>query len=169
MKRLCVFCGSSMGERDSYRDNARELGLILAQRNIELIYGAGNCGLMGVLANAVLSHGGRVTGVIPRELLDREVAHNRLSELHVVNGMHERKALMTKRAEGFLALPGGLGTLDELFEILTWAQLGLHKKPIALLNVDGFLTRSLYYWNGRSGKGLYRQTIEIFGSASVPH
>lgn len=138
MKRLCVFCGSSTGNQPVHADSARELAALLVSRGLELVFGAGHIGLMGVLADEVLAGKGRVVGVIPQALVDRELAHRKLTDLHVVDTMHQRKALMADLSDGFLALPGGYGTLDELFEILTWAQLGIHKKPIGLLNVDGF-------------------------------
>jgi uncharacterized protein (TIGR00730 family) len=138
MRRLCVFCGSQVGKQPIYAENARRLGSLLAQHAIALVYGAGNIGLMGVLADAVLQAEGEVIGVIPKALVEKEVAHAQLTELHVVDTMHQRKALMADRADGFAALPGGYGTADELFEILTWAQLGLHAKPIGLLNVAGY-------------------------------
>ena len=138
MRRLCVFCGSCAGSREGYADAARRLGGLLAGRQLELVFGAGHVGLMGVLADAVLRAGGRAVGVIPQALVDRELAHAGLSELRVVGTMHQRKALMEELSDGFVALPGGYGTLDELFEILTWSQLGLHGKPIGLLNVAGY-------------------------------
>ena len=138
MKRLCVFCGSSAGGRPEYAEAARQLGGLMVRRKLGLVYGGGHVGLMGVLADAVLQGGGEVIGVIPQALVDRELAQAGLTELRVVNTMHERKALMADLADGFLALPGGFGTADELFEILTWAQLGLHAKPVGLLNVAGF-------------------------------
>jgi uncharacterized protein (TIGR00730 family) len=138
MRRLCVFCGSKVGDNPAYADSARRLGELLAQRGIGLVFGAGHIGLMGVLADACLGAGGEVIGVIPQELVDRELAHGRLTELHVVDTMHQRKALMADLSDAFVALPGGYGTLDELFEILTWAQLGLHEKPVGLWNVAGF-------------------------------
>ena len=138
MRRLCVFCGSSAGGRPEYAAAAREFGGLMARRGLGLVYGGGHVGLMGVLADAVLGGGGEVIGVIPQALVDRELAHPGLTELRVVGTMHERKALMADLADGFLALPGGFGTADELFEILTWAQLGLHAKPVGLLNVAGF-------------------------------
>jgi uncharacterized protein (TIGR00730 family) len=137
-RAVCVFCGSSSGIGPQYADSARQLGAALAARGLVLVYGAGDVGLMGVLADAALAAGGRVVGVIPQALVEREVAHRGLSEMHVVRTMHERKALMADRADAFLALPGGFGTADELFEILTWAQLGIHAKPIGLLNVEEF-------------------------------
>jgi uncharacterized protein (TIGR00730 family) len=136
--RLCVFCGSSPGRSPAYVTAARRLGSLFARRGIGLVYGGGNVGLMGVVADAVLADGGEAIGVIPRALVDRELAHGRLSELVVVDSMHERKQCMHDRSDGFIALPGGFGTLDELFEALTWAQLGMHKKPCGLLDVDGF-------------------------------
>lgn len=145
MQRLCVFCGSSAGNRTVYADSARLLGQELAARGIGLIYGGGHVGLMGILADAVLAGGGEVIGVIPQALVDRELAHRGLTELRVVHSMHERKALMAKLADGFAALPGGFGTGDELLEMLTWAQLGIHAKPVGLLNVAGYFD-SLLGW-----------------------
>ncbi len=145
MKSLCVYCGSSSGCAPAYTAAARELGQLLAAQQIELIYGGGRVGLMGVLADAVLDAGGRVQGVIPQSLADREVAHLGLTQLHVVDSMHQRKALMAELADGFLALPGGLGTFEELFEIWTWAQLGMHAKPIGLLNVAGYFNLLLRF------------------------
>jgi uncharacterized protein (TIGR00730 family) len=138
MRRICVFCGSKVGDRPVYAEAALRLGELLARRGLGLVYGAGNIGLMGVLADAALSRGGEVIGVIPRSLVDRELAHQGLTELYIVETMHQRKALMADLSDGFIALPGGFGTCDELFEILTWGQLGLHSKPVGLLNVDGF-------------------------------
>ncbi len=145
MQSLCVYCGSCSGIDPSFTSAARELGQLLASQQIELIYGGGRVGLMGVLADAVLNAGGRVQGVIPQSLADREVAHHGLTQLHVVDSMHQRKALMAELADGFLALPGGLGTLEELFEIWTWAQLGMHNKPIGLLNVAGYFDLLLQF------------------------
>jgi uncharacterized protein (TIGR00730 family) len=138
MRRLCVFCGSSTGGPPAHTEAARRLGTLLGGRGIGVVYGAGHVGLMGVLADATLAAGGAVVGVIPQSLVDKELAHRGLSELRVVRTMHERKALMADLADGFLALPGGYGTADELFEVLTWAQLGLHAKPIGLVNVESF-------------------------------
>ena len=136
--RLCVFCGSSTGLNPSFTTSARALGLELARRGIAVVYGGGNDGLMGVLADAALEGGGEVIGVIPQALVVRELAHGGLSKLHVVNSMHERKALMAQLADGFIAMPGGFGTLDEFCEAVTWTQLGVHSKPCGLLNVAGF-------------------------------
>jgi uncharacterized protein (TIGR00730 family) len=138
IRTLCVFCGSSPGFDPVHGAAARALGAALAGAGIDLVYGGGRVGLMGMVADSVLAAGGRVTGVIPRALADLEVAHHGLTELHVVGSMHERKALMADRSDGFIALSGGIGTFEELFEIWTWGQLGDHAKPVALLNVAGF-------------------------------
>src|SRR5438128_12123639 len=135
---VCVFCGSSRGVRPAYAEAARRVGAALARNGLGLVYGGGRIGLMGVVADAALAAGGRVVGVIPDPLATRELAHDGLTELHVVPTMHDRKALMASRSAGFLALPGGVGTFEEFFEILTWAALGLHGKPIGLLNVEGY-------------------------------
>ena len=138
MKRVCVFCGSSPGANSQYAELAHRLGVMLARRGLGLVYGGGNVGLMGRLADAVLKAGGHVTGVIPQSLVDLEVAHTGLPDLRIVGSMHERKALMADLADGFIALPGGIGTLEEFCEILTWAQLGLHRKPCGLINAAGY-------------------------------
>jgi hypothetical protein len=138
MNSVCVFCGSSPGNDPDYAAAAQELGRTLAERGTTLVYGGGHVGLMGVVADAALGAGGEVIGVMPRSLVDREIGHTNLTKLHVVRSMHERKALMSELSEGFIALPGGNGTLEELFEVLTWAQLGEHAKPCGLLNVAGY-------------------------------
>ncbi|QDV35284.1 LOG family protein [Tautonia plasticadhaerens] len=138
MQSVCVFCGSSPGLDPAFAASAAEVGRLLAESGRALVYGGGHVGLMGVVADAALRAGGRVVGVIPRSLMDREVGHLGLTELRVVGSMHERKALMADLADGFLALPGGIGTLEEFFETWTWAQLGLHAKPFGLLDVHGF-------------------------------
>ncbi len=140
MQRICVFAGSNYGNRPEYRQAAQALGQELAARGLGLVYGGAGVGLMGVIADTVLARGGEVIGVIPRGLFKREIAHSGLTQLHEVGSMHERKALMADLADGFIALPGGFGTFDELFEITTWAQLGLHNKPIGLLDVAGYFT-----------------------------
>lgn len=140
LHRLCVFCGSNAGVRDGYVRAARDVGRVLVKQDIGLVYGASSMGLMAQVAYAVLGNGGRVTGVIPRHLLAREVPPQRLADLRVVGTMHERKALMFDLSDGFVALPGGYGTLEELAEILTWLQLGLHTKPVGLLNVSGYFS-----------------------------
>ncbi len=138
MKSLCVFCGSRSGTDPAYERKAEALGQTLAVAGIELVYGGGHVGLMGVVANAALAAGCEVTGVMPRALVEREIAHTGLTRLHVVGSMHERKAMMADLSEGFIALPGGTGTLEEFFEVMTWAQLGEHRKPCGLLNVAGY-------------------------------
>jgi uncharacterized protein (TIGR00730 family) len=138
MRRLCVFCGSSTGNQRAYIDAAEALGAVLAERGIGLVYGGGNVGLMGVIADAVMAAGGKVIGVIPQSLADREIAHTGITELRVVDSMHARKAMMAELADAFIAMPGGVGTFEEFFEVVTWTQLGLHRKPCGLLNVNGF-------------------------------
>ena len=138
MQRVCVFCGASSGRLPAYAAAARAFGAAAAARGLGVVYGGGRVGLMGAVADAALAAGGEVIGVIPQELVDRELAHGGLTELHVVNSLHERKALMADLADGFVALPGGFGTLDELLEQLTWSQLGLHAKPIGLYDVEDY-------------------------------
>jgi uncharacterized protein (TIGR00730 family) len=138
IRSVCVFCGSAPGARPSYSQAAREMGIALAQRGLTLVYGGGRLGLMGIVADAVLEHGGRVIGVIPRMLIERECAHPKLTQQHVVTTMHERKTLMAEMSDAFVGLPGGMGTFDELVEIVTWAQLGLHAKPVVLANVENY-------------------------------
>jgi|SRR5687767_11131353 uncharacterized protein (TIGR00730 family) len=140
MRRVCVFCGSSVGNQPAYAEAAQAMGAVLAKRGIGLVYGGGNVGLMGVVADAVMAHGGEAIGVIPRSLADREVAHGGITQLHVVDSMHTRKAMMAELSDGFVAMPGGVGTFEEFFEVVTWTQLGLHRKPCGLLNVQGFYT-----------------------------
>jgi uncharacterized protein (TIGR00730 family) len=140
MKRICVFCGSSPGNQPIYREAAIAMGTLLAERGIGLVYGGGNVGLMGIVADAVLAGGGDVIGVIPRSLADREVAHLGVTDLRVVDSMHTRKAMMADLSDAFIAMPGGVGTFEEFFEAVTWTQLGLHRKPCGLLNVAGFYT-----------------------------
>jgi len=135
---LCVYCGSKSGASPVYAAAARELGQALAKSGIRLVYGGGNVGLMGILADTVLSHGGQITGVIPEALVSRELAHTGVLDMRIVRSMHERKAFMAELSQGFIALPGGMGTYEELFEVLTWSQLGFHEKPVALLNVNQF-------------------------------
>ena len=140
MRRICVFCGSSPGARPAYGEAAEELAGVLAAEGIGLVYGGGAVGLMGRLADAMLAGGGETIGVMPEALVSKEIGHAGLSDLRVVSSMHERKALMAELSDGFIALPGGLGTLEELFEVYTWAQLGLHAKPCGLLDVEGYST-----------------------------
>lgn len=138
MKSICVYCGSSIGASETYATGARQLAASLVERQLALVYGGGNIGLMGAIADEVLRLGGHVTGVIPQALVDKEVGHLKLSKLHIVHNMHERKALMAELSDGFIAMPGGIGTLEELFEMFTWLQLGFHEKPLGLFNIDGF-------------------------------
>jgi uncharacterized protein (TIGR00730 family) len=145
MKKICVYCGSSSGNSPAFSKAALMLASNLVERRIDLIYGGGDVGLMKVIADEVLRLGGHVTGVIPQALFDREVGHPNLSKLHVVVDMHERKAMMASLADGFIALPGGIGTLEELFEMFTWLQLGFHNKPLGLLNVDRFYDHLLSF------------------------
>ena len=161
MKRLCVFCGSSAGARPAYAEAARALGAALARRRIGLVYGGGSVGLMGVLADAVLAESGEVIGVIPGPLASRELAHASVTEMRVVSSMHERKATMASLADGFIALPGGLGTLEETLEILTWSQLGIHRKPVGVLNVDGYYDGLLQLLSHAVREGFVRR--EYFG------
>ena len=140
IKRICVFCGSSAGSRPEYRACAEELGAELTRRSIGLVYGGGNVGLMGAIADAVLAAGGEAVGVIPEHLMSREIGHKQLTKLHIVRSMHERKEMMADLSDAFIALPGGFGTLEEFFEVLTWSQLGLHLKPCGIVNVLGYYT-----------------------------
>lgn len=143
MKRICVFSGASSGNKTIYKNVAQELGSLLAHNNIGLVYGGASIGLMGAVADATLEAGGHVIGVIPHALVGREIAHSNLPDLRVVDSMHERKAMMAELSDAFIALPGGIGTFEELFEVWTWTQLGAHAKPCALLNVDGFYDKLL--------------------------
>lgn len=156
MNAVCVFCGANTGYADVYRAAAARLGTEIASRGLGLVYGGGRVGLMGVLADAALAHGGTVTGIIPEVLAEREIAHGGLSELILTSTMHERKFLMAARADGFIALPGGFGTLEEFCEILTWGQLGIHRKPIGLLNVDGFYDPLIAYFDHAVTQGFVR-------------
>ncbi len=162
MQRVCVFSGSNLGVRVEYREAARELGRELLARGVGLVYGGASVGLMGVLADTVLAGGGEVVGVTPRGLFQREAAHRALSRLYEVGSMHERKALMADLSDGFIALPGGFGTFDELFEITTWAQLGLHAKPVGLLDVADYFTPLLAMISHAADEGfIARQHIHI--------
>lgn len=138
MRRICVFCGSSCGTKDVFRRVAREVGSAAASRGLGVVYGGGVVGLMGLVADAALAAGAEVIGVIPRSMASKEIAHQSLTQLHVVEGMHPRKAMMARLSDAFLALPGGFGTYEELFEVITWRQLGFQDKPIGVLNVDGY-------------------------------
>lgn len=157
MKSIAVYCGSSSGNQEIYTRQAQEMGRELARRGLTLVYGGGCVGLMGTIADAVLAEGGRVIGVIPGFLADKELAHKGCTELHVVETMHQRKLLMADLADGFVALPGGFGTLEELFEVLTWGQLGLHGKPVGLLNTQGFYDSLLAMLDHMSDEAFLRR------------
>lgn len=167
MRRVCVFCGSNVGARPAYADSARALGRLLVERGLGLVYGGGNVGLMGVVADAVLEAGGEVIGVIPHALMAREIGHLGVTTMHVVDSMHERKALMAEHADAFLALPGGVGTFEELFEAITWTQLGLHAKPCGLLNVDGFYDELLRFLDHAWTEGFIKPETRAIVKASA--
>ncbi|WP_199590165.1 TIGR00730 family Rossman fold protein [Bremerella cremea] len=170
MDSLCVFCGSASGSRPVYTEVASELGRLLAQRKIRLVYGGGKVGMMGAVADAVLAAGGEVVGVIPGALVERELAHHGVNELIVVDSMHQRKAKMAELSDGFLALPGGFGTLEELFEVVTWAQLGFHHKPCGLLNVAGFFDALLAMLDHAHDEAfLYQGNRELLLTANEPN
>jgi uncharacterized protein (TIGR00730 family) len=157
-RRICVFCASAMGRRPIYREAAEATGKLLAERGIGLVYGGAKVGLMGVIADACLAAGGQVYGVIPHSLVNKELAHRGLTELYVVESMHARKTMMTSLADAFIALPGGFGTLEETFEITTWAQLGYHQKPIGLLDLDGYYRPVLDFCDRAVDEGLLAAT-----------
>ena len=157
MKRVCVFCGSAAGSRPVYAGSALQFGTLLASRGVELVYGGGHIGMMGILADAVLAGGGSVIGVIPQSMVDKELAHQGVTRLHIVETMHQRKALMAELSHAFVALPGGSGTLDELFEILTWKQLKYHARPIGLLNVEGYYDSLLAWLNHAFAEGFIKE------------
>ncbi|MDQ6612939.1 MAG: TIGR00730 family Rossman fold protein [Gemmatimonadota bacterium] len=156
MKHICVFCASNPGIQPGYMQAARELGELIATRGATVLYGGGGTGLMGALADGALGAGGRVVGVMPHALVEREAAHRSLSELHIVNSMHDRKAMLAELADGYVALPGGIGTLEELFEAWTWAQLGVHNKPIGLLNVQGYWNTLTKFFDQMGSEGFLR-------------
>ena len=158
MKRICVYCGSNPGKSIEFLESARSLARELVQREICLVYGGASVGIMGEIADTVLAGGGEVIGVIPQALVDKEVSHAGLSELKIVNSMHERKEIMADISAGFIALPGGLGTIEEIFEVLTWAQLGFHKKPCALLNVKGYYDKLTQFLNHAVAEGFIANT-----------
>lgn len=156
LSAICVFCASGDGHDPAYLAAARQVAGLLARQGVTVVYGGGRVGLMGAVADAAIAAGGRVIGVIPELLMAKERGHKGVTELHVVQTMHQRKALMADRADGFLALPGGLGTLEEICEVLTWAQLGIHKKPCAILNVNGFYDHLVAFLDHATGQGLIR-------------
>lgn len=153
--RICVFCGSRAGARPAYTAAAHQMGTLLAARGIGLVTGGGKVGLMGVVADAALASGGEAIGVIPRTLMDREVGHEGMTELHVVETMHQRKAAMATLSDAFIAMPGGIGTMEELFEVWTWSVLGIHSKPVGLLNVDGYYDHLIAFLDGAVSEGFF--------------
>lgn len=159
MQSICVYCGSAPGRRDVYVAGARALGHALAERGLRLVYGGASVGLMGAVADAVLEAGGEVTGVIPETLMKKELAHPGLTELVVTQSMHQRKMTMADRSDGFVALPGGIGTFEELFEIWTWAQLGMHRKPCGILNVDGYYDKLLAFLDHARDEALLAPSV----------
>jgi len=168
-KTICVYCGANAGVSPIYAEAARALGRAMVDQNLALVYGGGNVGLMGIIADEVLLAGGEVTGVIPTALVEREVGHTGLTRQFIVKDMHERKAMMASLSDGFIAMPGGMGTLEELFEMLTWSQLGIHAKPIGLLNVDGFYDRLIDFIAHAREQGFIRpQHAALMMSASDP-
>lgn len=169
MKAVCVYCGSSPGFRAEYAQGARDLGRALVERDMALVYGGGKVGLMGIVADSVLEHGGTAIGVIPDALMQKEVGHRGLTELHVVRNMHERKQMMADRADAFIAMPGGVGTFEELFETFTWLQLGYHDKPVGLLNVAGFYDRMVDFLSHAVDEGfLKRIHADLLHVADTP-
>lgn len=169
MKKICVFCGSSAGQNPIYKKAAAALGQFMADQQIELIYGGGNVGLMGIMADSAIASNGKCIGIIPQSIADLEIAHTGISELHVVKGMQERKAMMTEFADGFIALPGGFGTLDELMEVLTYNQLRIHDKPVGILNVNGYFDALLRFFDHCVTEGFvrveHRQNIFVSDNA----
>ena len=169
MRNICVFCGSQSGIAPRYRQTAIELGRLLAQRGHGLVYGGGHVGLMGTIADAVLEAGGAVTGVIPKPMTERELAHETVTKLYVVSSMHERKALMASLSDAFIAMPGGYGTLEELFEVIAWAQLGIHRKPIGVLNASGYFDALLSLVEHMIGEGFVKSRHRgLFVTADQP-
>ncbi|MGF6758295.1 TIGR00730 family Rossman fold protein [Paraburkholderia sp. GAS334] len=158
MKAVCVYCGSSDGAKPLYAEAAKAFGRALVKADLALVYGGGKVGLMGVIADEVMTAGGRAIGVIPELLVNKEVGHNGLTELHVVPDMHQRKKMMADLSDAFVAMPGGAGTLEELFEVFTWAQLGYHQKPVAVLNIDGFYDPLVSLLRHTVDEGFMRQT-----------
>jgi len=169
LRRICVFCGASTGTDAVYQAAAIAMGKTLAENNIDLVYGGGNKGLMGLIADSTIDNGGRAFGVIPKALVDKEEAHTRLSEQFVVNTMHERKMMMATLSDGFIAMPGGFGTLEEFIEIITWAKLGFHQKPCALLNINHFYDGLLSYFDQLVADGFVKPNMrQLVLTASTP-
>ncbi|WP_269581383.1 TIGR00730 family Rossman fold protein [Roseibium sp. Sym1] len=168
MKAICVFCGSSFGTRETYAEAAKETGRTIAEQGYTLVYGGAKVGLMGTVADAALQAGGKVIGVLPRALEDKEIGHEGLTELHLVGSMHERKARMADLSDAFIALPGGVGTLEEIFEVWTWGQLGYHQKPCGFLNIDGYYDDLIRFLDHQTEEGftrdVMRQMVQIAGA-----
>lgn len=159
MKAICVFCGSSYGTRDNYAEAARTTGRAIAENGYALVYGGARVGLMGTVADAALEAGGKVIGVLPRALQDKEIGHEGLTELHLVGSMHERKAMMADLSDAFIALPGGVGTLEEIFEVWTWGQLGYHQKPCGFLNIDGYYDHLIRFLDHQTEEGFTKKVM----------
>ncbi|MCV0428839.1 MAG: TIGR00730 family Rossman fold protein [Roseibium sp.] len=159
MKSICVFCGSSHGALETYGDAARDTGRIIAENGYRLVYGGAKVGLMGTVADAALDAGGEVVGVLPKSLQNKEIGHDGLNELHLVGSMHERKALMADLSDGFIALPGGVGTLEEIFEVWTWGQLGYHAKPCGFLNVEGYYDQLIAFLDHQTREGFTKKAM----------
>jgi uncharacterized protein (TIGR00730 family) len=157
IQSLAIFCGSSFGKNPCYRESAEEVARVLVENNIALVYGGATVGLMGVIAETVMLHGGKVIGVIPKSLADIEIANNCITQLHIVESMHERKALMAELSDGFIMLPGGIGSLEEFFEIFTWAQLGLHQKPCGILNINNYYASILNFLDHSVSEGFLKE------------
>ncbi len=169
MKSICVFCGSSHGALEAYSDAAKETGRVIAENGYTLVYGGAKVGLMGTVADAALEAGGQVIGVLPRSLLEKEIGHEGLNELHLVDSMHERKALMADLSDAFIALPGGVGTLEEIFEVWTWGQLGYHKKPCGFLNIEGYYDHLIAFLDHQTREGFTKQVMrEMAQIAGTP-
>ena len=156
MQRICVYCGSSIGSRPIYAEAASELAEVLVRHDYELVYGGANKGIMGIIADAVLEQGGKVHGIIPKMLCEKEIAHQNLTELHIVSSMHARKTMMAALSDGFIAMPGGYGTLEEIIEVITWGQLQFHDKPCGLLNIEGYFDHLLAYLDHAEGEGFLK-------------
>lgn len=166
MRAICVFCGSSYGSREIYADAAARTGRLIAEQGYTLVYGGAKVGLMGKVADAARSAGGKVIGVLPRALQEKEIGHEGLSELHLVDSMHERKALMADLSDGFIALPGGVGTLEEIFEVWTWGQLGYHGKPCGFLNIDGYFDDLIAFLDHQTREGFTRDVMRAMAQVA---
>jgi uncharacterized protein (TIGR00730 family) len=167
MKSICVFCGSSFGTLEAYAEAARTTGRVIAENGYRLVYGGAKVGLMGTVADAALAAGGEVIGVLPKSLEDKEIGHEGLNELHLVGSMHERKALMADLSDGFIALPGGVGTLEEIFEVWTWGQLGYHEKPCGFLNIEGYYDHLLSFLDHQTQEGFTKKVMRDMAQVAL--